>query len=209
MPYRIEYQGKARTDYPFKQPLKRDIIIQAGAKWPTGVGSDYLLPLGIPLAPEGTTGRYIPKARTTIVTALASSAETVYLKSTDGFSVGDVIALYTAAATTAVYTAPILAIDRTSNYIKIADDILNAAATNLVTNSYVAIEKVAFVTTDQVLLGENVETADVISGTTFPAPTVGIIGGQVEIAALADNCYDGLTKANLPRFDFIPATPGV
>ncbi len=209
---RISSNVKSREDNPFIGPLaKRDIVVAAGAQWPTGSGYDYVIPLGVPMAPySGGNGKYAPIRRAQIVAALASGATQIYVDDADGFATSDVIALFTGSpSTTSILTAALTGVDYTNNVLSVAA--LAEAATNAVTNSYVEVEQNGYLLnpSDAVFLGENVQTKDATSGTTFDVPAVGILKGQVDINRLGPNCYDALIESQIPGVDYIPTTPGV
>lgn len=203
--------AKAREDNPFTGPLvKRAIIVAAGAKWPTGSGDDHVIPLGVPMAPySGGNGRYRPIRRAQIVTALASGATQIYVDSAVGFATNDVIALFTGpGSTTNILLATLTGVDYDGNRLLVAP--LPANATNGVTGAYVEVNENGYLLRpdDAVFLAENVQTATDDDSATFEVPAVGYIAGQVRISDLGTNCYDALIEAQIPRFDYIPATPG-
>jgi len=206
MPYNLTNDIKSRQDNPFGgNILKRNIIVESGAQWPTGSGNDYVIPLGVPMAPVGTSGRYKPIRRAQVVTALASGNTIIYVDDADGFAAGDVIAAFTSAdSTTNIFTATITAVSQAGNYLVVAA--LPANATNIVTNSYVEVEENGYLLnpSDAVYLAENIQTHDDDSNTDLVVETYGYIQAQVEISELADNCYDALIPTQLPGIDFIP-----
>ncbi len=209
---RISTSVKSREDSPFVGPVrKRDIIVAAGAQWPTGSGYDYVIPLGVPMAPyTGGNGKYQPVRRSYLVAALASSDTQIYVADADGFATNDIIAVFTgAASTTNCGTATITAVDYTNNILTVAP--LPEAITVAVTNSYCEVEHNGYLHNhdDAVFLGENIQTKDAESGTTFDVPAVGIIAGQVDVNRLGANCYDALIESQIPDVDYIPVTPGV
>lgn len=205
---------KSREDNPFVGPLvKRDIVVAAGAQWPTGSGCDYVIPLGVPMAPySGGNGQYRPIRRSYFVTAVASADTQLYVEDADGFATGDVIGAFTSPdSTTTDFTATLTAVDYTNNILGIAALGTHTEATAAVTNVYVEVVENGYIADpkDAVFLGENIQTKDALSGTTYEVPAVGIIKGQVDINRLAANCYDTLMETQLPGFDYIPTTPGV
>lgn len=209
--FRYSKNYKSREDNPFVGPLtKRDIVLAAGAKWPIGEGDDYAIPLGVPVAPVSTTGKYKPIRRSQLATALASSDTYIYLDSARGFATGDVVALFTgAASTTNIALATITAVDYTFNRLTVAA--LPAAITNAVTDSYCEVNENGYLLapTDACFLGENVETGNTADGQTWDAPAVGIIRGQVDVNRLDTNCYDALLESQISGMDYIPKTAGV
>jgi hypothetical protein len=209
---RISTAVKSREDNPFVGPLtKRDIIVAAGAQWPTGSGYEYVIPLGVPLAPYTSgNGKYMPIRRSQLATALASSDTQIYVDNADGFATNDIIALFTGSpSTTNSLTATITAVDYANNILTVAA--LASNATVGITDAYVEVEHNGYLHNhaDAVFLGENIQTKDALSGTTFDVPAVGFIAGQVDVTLLAGNCYDSLLETQIPGFDYIPETPGV
>jgi hypothetical protein len=201
---------KSRGENPFRQTVEREIIVAAGAQWPTGNGSDYVIPLGVPMSPASTNGRYKPIRRSAVQSALASGATQIELSSADGFATGDVVAAFTGSpSTTNTFTATITAVDHDTNKLTVAA--LPEAATNIVTGSYVEVEENGKLAgkSDCVFLGENIQTRDEVAGVSFPVPAHGFVQGQVEIDQLADNCYDALIESQIAGIDYVPTTPGV
>ncbi len=190
----------------------RGIVVTAGDLWPTGVGDDNVIPLGVAMAPVGTTGRYSRIAASTLATALASSDTQCYLACVDGFATGDTVSILTAtylASATFVVTA----VDHTNEILSMAALAATGAA---VTGLYVERMATGYSTggtfgDDCVFLGDNVQTDDENS-VSVPVPARGIRVGMVEVAdleAISPNCYNGLVDLMLGGIDFIPRTPGV
>jgi len=205
---------KSREDSPFVGPLtKRSIVVAAGAQWPTGSGYDYIIPLGVPMAPyTGGNGKYQPIRRTTLASSVASSDTQLYVADANGFATGDVIAAFTGAgATTNGFTATLTGVDYTNNILTIVALGAATALTAALTSSYIEVEHNGYLHNhdDAIFLGENIQTKDALSGSTFDVPAVGIIAGQVDINRLAPNCYDAMIESQIPGFDYIPTTPGV
>jgi len=209
--HRYTKTAKAREDNPFIGPLTtRPIIVVAGALWPIGSGEDYEIPLGTPMCPVSTTGKYRPIRRSYVVTALASSDTQIYLNSVKGFATGDVLAMFTgAASTTHSITATVTGVDYTNNIITVAA--LAVAATNIVTNAYVEVQHNGYLLNraDAVFLGENIQTGSTADGETWDVPAMGIIKGQVDVNRLDTNCYDALIETQISGMDYIPLTSGV
>lgn len=211
---RVSTSLKSREDNPFVGPLvKRDIVVAAGAQWPTGSGYDYVIPLGVPMAPyTDSNGKYKPIRRSYLVTAVASADTQLYIEDADGFATGDTIGAFTSPdSTTTDFTAELTGVDYTNNILTITALGTHTESTAAVTNVYVEVVENGYIAApkDAVFLGENVQTKDSLSGATFEVPAVGIIKGQIDINRLADNCYDTLMETQLSGFDYIPTTPGV
>ncbi len=211
MPYRFDSTVKSRQENPFRGQLQmREIVIEEGSRWPTGVGSDYVIPLGVPVAPvSGGDGEYAPVPRATVSAATAAQAICT-VQSADGFYAGMVVNLLQASPTvdlvTIATTGTIGTVVRATGLITLTEDwgivvsagcFLERADVGAGTNP-----------PDAVFLGQNVQTRIEDLSEDVMAPAVGYIAGQVEIAHLANNCYNTLTPRQIPGFDYIPATPG-
>lgn len=211
MPYRYSKNFKSREDSPFVGPLTtRPIVVAAGKQWPIGELENYAIPLGVPMAPVGTTGKYAPIRRSQIATSLASNDTYIYVDNARGFATNDIVALFTgAASTTNSGLATITAVDYALNRLTVAA--LPSAITVIVTDSYCEVNENGYLLApkDAVFLGENIQTGNTTDGQTWDAPAVGIVKGQVDINRLDTNCYDALIESQISGMDYIPTTSGV
>ena len=214
MPYRTASTVKSREDNPFKGQLEsRDIVVEAGAVWPTGAGSNYVIPLGIPMSPATatTTGKYKPIRRSTAAGEATATETAITLTSCDGFAIGDIVNVIQADPTTSLVTVAtvgtVSALSYTTNVLELS------AALNLVVTAgcfvEVAENGAATNVNDCVFLAQNVQTRAADDSTEIDCPAFGYRAGQVEVTHLADNCYDALTPRQIPDFDYIPTMPGL
>lgn len=187
----------------------RNIVITAGDVWPTGSGDDNVIPIGVPMAPVGTTGRYSRIACSTLATALASDHTQCYLHCVDGFATGDVVNVLTSTYSIS-FTFEVTGVDYANNVLSMA-----AIATAANTGMYVERNVTGYGTSttfngDCVILASNVQTDDE-DGNSIVAEAVGVTDAQVEVAdllAISNNCHNSLIELMLPRIEFIPKLPG-
>ena len=210
MPHIVDEAIKTRQASPFRGQLQeREIVVEAGAIWPTGVGNDYVIPLGVPMSvvTASTNNRYKPIRRTTLA---ASGAATIALtvNCADGFATGDVIEVLASDDYTAVTAGTVASCDYTNEIIY-----LTAANTVLgVTGDYVEVTENGYSVNigDAVFLAESAQTR--VEDTNVPMPAKAYITGQVEVAgleAISPNCYDPLIAGTqIDGFDYIPTAPG-
>lgn len=218
MPYIAKTAAKARSDDPFNVPVdgKRDIIVLAGCKYPTGASTDdpYLIPLGTPMAPvTAGTGAYKPIRRGDVVTA-ATAGESILNMGAGGavgFDVGDVVNVLQKGAAIALMTVATVGTISTINYSTGVITLTKGLGVVVSVGCFVEVAENGAATNPNsaVFLGQNVKTRDTEIGTNVTVQAVGYIKGQVEVLKLADHTYDALTPKQIPNFDFIPATPGI
>lgn len=214
MPYRTENTTKAQTMDPFRDPkVERRIVVEAGALWPTGDPTDDVIPIGVPMSPVsgGSTGRYKPVRRSYLAAIHGTAATLVTVNETDGFAVGDFVAVYTTVSpTTNDYQATISAINRTTQVITLST--VSGATAN--TSSWIEVEENGYLLStlgDAVFLGQNVETLDA-QDNAVSVPAKGYRGGQIDVSrltAISANCHDAMTELMIPDMDYVPVTPVV
>lgn len=213
MPYRGETVAKARLDNPIRVERSRNIAVYPGAKWMTGSGDDYVIPLGTPMAPlTAGTGLYKPIRRTVVNTAATAGESILNAKAgaADGFEVGDVVIVLQNGAKptlmTVSTTGTISTIDYTTGVITLTNSLGLVVSAGCFFE--VAENGAATMTRDCVFLGENIKTRDTDLGVNLTVLAVGYQAGQVEVVKMDTNCYDALTPAQFPDFDFIPEYSG-
>lgn len=214
MPYRIAEGVKCREDNPFKGPglQVRDIVVIGGAVWPTGMGSNYVIPLGIPMSPvtATTTGKYKPIRRTTAAGAATAAETAITVSNADGFAVGDIVNIIQANPTLLLVTVSSVA---TITALSYSTKVMEFAALGLIVSAGCFIEVAengaATNVNDCVYLGQNVQTRASDDSTSIDCPAIGYVAGQVQVSKLATNCYDKLTPRQIPGFDYIPTMPGL
>jgi len=214
MPYRGETVAKARLDNPFKVERSRNIAIYPGVKWPCGDSSDdYVIPLGTPMAPiTAGTGLYKPIRRAVMNTAATAGESILNAKAgeADGFAVGDVVIVLQNGAKPSLMTVSTTGTISTIAYATGVITLTESLGLVVSAGCYfeVAENGAATMTRDCVFLGENVKTYDSELGVSLTPLAVGYIAGQVEVVKMGTNCYDALTPAQFPDFDFIPEYAG-
>jgi len=204
------HTNRSRDTSPFYSGYRlRNIVITSGEPYPVGDGDDYVLPIGVPMAPVGTTGRYGRIACSTLATALASNDTQCYLNCVDGFATGDVVNVLSSTYAVA-FTFAVTGVDYDNNILSMA-----AIASAANTGMYVERAETGYGTggtfdDDCVILACNVQTRDEDDNDVV-AEAIGVSDGQVEIADLTSfspNFHNDLIELMLPRIEFIPQTPG-
>lgn len=210
MPYIITENIKTRQASPFRGQLQeREIVVEAGAIWPTGVGKDEVIPLGVPMSvvTASTNNRYKPIRRTTLAAAGAATIA-LTVNCADGFATGDIIEMLGSADYVAKTAATVASVDYTNEIIYLTV----ANAVTGITGDYVEVTENGYSANigGAVFLAESVQTK--LEGSNVPMPAKAYITGQVEVAgleAISPNCYDALIEGTqISGFDYIPTAPG-
>jgi hypothetical protein len=214
MPFIISTDNKSRLDNPFKGALQfREIVVGSGAVWPTGSGSDYVIPLGTPMAPltSSASKRTYKPIRVGRIAGTATAAELdMTMDSCAGFATGDVVVVLQNGALPTLCTISTTGTISALSYTTKVISLTNALGIIVTANCVVEVKENGLGTNphDAVYLAENVQTRDLVSGTNVEAPARGVRSGQVEVNRLATHCFDALFPRLFPLMDFIPTSAG-
>ena len=191
--------------------MRRSGVVLAASFDPLAVAPVYAIPKGTPLAPVPGSGKLKPVRMTLADGGCTTGQSSVPVTDTSMFAIGDVIVRVLAATPTVVGVA-------VGTIATIVDGVsleLTGNATNAVTSGdiiEVAENMVVASWPDMVILQETLDLRGP-AGTAVDKGAVGVIAGQISLAALNFNtaggiCYTRL-RACMGHMDFVNAVYGV